>query len=303
MSPAHASTADAPLVAAIVVTWEGRDLVLACLASLTHVDYARDRFAIIVVDNGSTDGTVEAIHNEYPDVTVCALPANRGYAAAVNEGLTEAARLGADYYWVFNNDVTVHPQALNVLVEVAEQHADIGVVGPVVYDARDRERVQHAGYRINLWTGRMTRLRWNRDIFATEGDDFQAVDSCFGCSNLLRASCVETIGPYDPRFNVYFDETDFNERARRAGYRVVVARAAQVWHDESATMNRYLAWKAYLLPRNLCLFELKHAGLTRLSVFLPYFLFIHVPQFLIRGAAYALRAGGSRPRQTPPPHE
>jgi len=97
--------------------------------------------------------------------------------------------------------------------------------------------------------------------------------------------------------NVYFDETDFNVRAGRKGWKLLILPAAKVYHEESATMNKFLGRKAWLLLRNLVIFELKNARPYQLAVFFPYFLFFHLPQFFLRGLyyAYSIRREKSSP--------
>lgn len=271
-----------PQIHIVIVTWNGKHLIERLVESLEKSDRPCER--IVVVDNASSDGTVEMLADRFPRIEVIRMEKNIGYSAGINVGLKRVKEKGAQYVWVFNNDVVVKPDCLAKLVDTIESDPQIGVVGPIVFDYKTKQ-IAHAGYRINMWTGGM------KEIGTPPGDEPYEVDSAFGCSNLIRMEAVERIGGFDDGYNVYFDETDFNSRARRDGWKVVVEPRAGVYHEESATMNRMIMKKGLLLLRNLVRFEVKNAGPLRLTVFFPYFLLIHIPQFLVRGAWYALKVG------------
>ncbi|MFC1658836.1 glycosyltransferase family 2 protein, partial [Candidatus Omnitrophota bacterium] len=98
------------------------------------------------------------------------------------------------------------------------------------------------------------------------------------------------IGLYRKIYELYFEETDFNVRAKQAGFRVVVVKQARVWHKKASTMDRLILRRAYLLLRNLFIFELLNAKIRHLLVFIPYYFLIHLPYFLIRGSVYTIGA-------------
>lgn len=274
-----------PLVHAVVVNWNGCSHLLECLGSLQNIDYPASRLRVTVVDNASTDGSQAAVQERYPDATLIENPRNVGYVAAVNQGVAKAIDQGAQYVWIFNNDVVVYPDTLNHLLHCARSDSRIAVAGPLIYSYENETRVDHSGYRIHPWTGRLQKLQYGKDVFA-DGAETADVDSILGCSNLIRTDAWLEIGPMNPAYNLYFEETDFNTRARRRGWRVVLAARARVRHRCGATMNRHLQRRAWLLLRNLFLYQCRNARGTQLLVFIPYFFLIHVPCFLIRGVHY-----------------
>ncbi len=275
-----------PKVTACIVTWNGKDLLKRLLVSLDSVEWPD--LHVIVVDNASNDGTSNMMESEYPGVEYIYLERNLGYSAAINRGIESSIARDDDYIWVFNNDVVVTPDSLKKLVELMESDPCLGVAGPLVLDYRTGA-VAHAGYRISMWTGRM------RELSPLESGEPYEVDSAFGCSNLIRTEVIKQVGEFDPAYNVYFDETDFNVRVRQKGWKVAMLPVAEVYHEESATMNRFLLRKAWLLLRNLIRFEIKNAGAHRLVVFFPYFLLIHLPQFFLRGLYYVYLIRRGRP--------
>ncbi len=272
-----------PFVLAVVVNWNAKDDLLACVGSILGSDYPKDRLKVLVVDNASKDGSCSALRNAYPEALLIENEKNEGYAKAANKGLMYGINAGAEFIWLFNNDVVVAPDALKQLIAVAGKSDPIGVIAPVIYSFESPQQIAHAGYKISFWTGRLKKLKAGKDIFLNPKERFADVDSILGCSNLIKSAVFKRIGYLRPVYELYFEETDFNVRARANGFRVVVVKDAKVWHKNAATMNRFILRRAFLLLRNLFLFEVLNARLWHLLVFIPYYFIIHIPYFLIRG--------------------
>ena len=289
--------ASLPSVVAVIVNWNGKEHLLECLASIEALDYPGSRLKIVVVDNASRDGSQQAVTSLYPRCVLLENKKNLGYAKAANQGIHFGLASDARYLWIFNNDVVVFADTLRELVNAGESDDSIGVIAPVIYSYNDPQKVSNIGYSIDFCTGRMKRLRSGRDVFMNHEDTACDVDSILGCSSLIKASVFHTIGLFRPIYNVYFEETDFNVRARRASFRVVVVKKAKVLHKDAATMDRHLLRRAWLLLRNLFLFECLNAGRVQLLVFLPYYFIVHLPQFVVRGSLYALRVKYNQARQ------
>lgn len=278
-----------PAVLAVIVNWNGKEDVLECVESLLKVDYPKEKLRILVVDNGSTDGSQTAISTAHPDVTLLTNIKNLGYVCAVNQGLKQALEWHVEYVWICNNDIVVHADALAQLVGIGQSDPKIGVVAPVIYSYTTPRTVENVGYKINFWTGRLKKLKYREDIFSDPRSLMCDVDSNLGCSNIIKTSLIRTIGMFRPIYQIYFEETDYNVRVKRSGSRVVVAREAKVWHKRAATMDKFIFRRAYLLLRNLFIFEILNAKLKHLIVFIPYYLFIHIPYFLIHGSLYGAK--------------
>jgi len=285
-----------PLVVAGVVNWNGRQLLLECLESLCRINYPTGRLRVIVIDNGSDDGSSEAVQRSHPEVDVVRNRDNQGYVRAVNQVVARGIALGARYIWVLNNDVVADPDSLSRMVEVAEADDHIGIISPVVYPHDEPTSATNVGYEINHWTGQMRRLVDGQDVFTAQDETVAEVDSSIGCSNLIRTRVFEEIGLFRPIYEIYFEETDFAVRAQRAGYSVVVVRQARAVHRNAATMNRHLLRRAWLLARNLFLFQCLNASPRHLAVFVPYYFGVHLPYFLLRGSWHglSLKLGGFR---------
>lgn len=272
-----------PAIFTVIINWNGRDDLLKCVGSIKNLDYPQDRYKILVVDNASTDGSWEQLERIHPDILLIKNPKNAGYVRAVNQGIEFGLNSGVDYIWIFNNDVVVDKGTLRELVKAGEGNDRIGVIAPVIYSSAHPQVIDHAGYKINFWIGWMKKLKYGKEIFSRPSAKVEDVDSVLGCSNLVKTSVFKKIGTLMPIYGLYFEETDFNTRARQKGFRVVIVKEAKVWHKGASTMDKFIFRRAYLLLRNLFLFELLNAGFVHLLVFIPYYFLVHVPYFLIRG--------------------
>ena len=214
-----------PRVAVVILNTNRRDDTLACLESLTRANYA-DSFTI-VLDNASTDGSAAAIGAAYPDVVVVPLTENRGYAGNNNVGIALALERGADWVLVLNEDTVLAPSCLDAMV-AAGVDASVGIVGPLVYHHDEPTVLQSAGGRLGPW--------WESiHIGANESDAGQYagvrdVEWVTGCAIMVRRDVIDRLGAIDERFFYYWEETEWCVRARRAGWRIVVASDARLWH-------------------------------------------------------------------------
>lgn len=277
-----------PMVLLVIVNWNGKQDLLECLTSIYKLQYPRDNYKVLVVDNASRDGSQEAVSRYYPEVCILKNKENLGYVKAVNQGITYGLHKDMDYIWIFNNDVVVEENSLKRLVEVGQYDKNNGIIAPVIYSYSNPERIDNIGYKINYWTGRLKKMKYGRDVFCNTKEEIASVDSILGCSNLVKTSVFKKIGMYQTIYELYFEETDFNVRAKKTNFRVVVVKGARVWHKNASTMNKFIFRRAYLLLRNLFLFELFNARFIHLLVFIPYFFIVHIPYFFLRGSIYGL---------------
>lgn len=286
-----------PTVLIVIINWNGKDDLLQCLASIKKLNYPKDNYKVLVIDNGSSDGYQAPVSRIYPGVHLLENKENIGYAKAINQGIAYGSNLGLGYIWILNNDVVVEENSLKKLIKVGQQDEKIGVIAPVIYSYHHPEVIDNVGYKINFWTGRLKKLKCGSDIFKKHEDKIADVDSILGCSNLIKTSVFKKVGLFQTIYNLYFEETDFNVRARKKGFRVVVVKEAKVWHKNASTMNKFILRRAYLLLRNLFLFELLNADLKHLLVFIPYYFLVHLPCFLVRGGIYSSKAKLIDPRK------
>lgn len=214
-------------VAIIVLNWNGWEDTVACLHSLMLQGYPGAR--LMVVDNGSTDGSEERIRQAFPMLEVLQTHHNLGFGGGCNVGIRHALKTGVEYIWLINSDARAAPDALAALVEHAEANPRAGLVGSVIYEMGSDQRVQlWGGGIVNLLTGSSRHRRSPGDI-----------DFVSGASMLLRRDFLEQVGPFDEAaFFMYWEDTDLGFRARKAGWQLAVATRSQVWHKQSASLGR-----------------------------------------------------------------
>jgi hypothetical protein len=277
-----------PFVTIVIINWNGKDHVLDCLDSVSRLNYPKERYRVLIIDNCSTDNSQELIKEAFPDYQMMINPKNYGCAEAENQGLRFSMEKGDDFIWLLNNDVILEKDALIHLIEMAMTDNNIAALGPAIYSFDRPDIEDNIGYSIDFWTGRFTNLAKTYGTDEKQKVRILDVDSVQGCSILIRVSVLHKVGIYFAGYEAYFEESEFNVRAKKMGFRVVTVRDAIIWHKKSASYNQVMLRRAYLLLRNLVIFEWRNAPRIKLIVFLPYFLIVHLPYFFIRGGLYAL---------------
>ena len=237
-----------PSVAVVLVNWNNRQDTLDCLESLKGLDYPN--FAVILVDNGSTDGSLDILRAR-PEVDLIENGENLGIARANNVGIARARERGLECVMLLNNDTEVAPDMLTRLVDVLEGDPRVGVVGPKMYYHSEPDVIWFGGGRVMPWKGDTAHLCYGEKDHG-QCDQEGETDYITSCCLLTRMRLFDELGGIDPYYFIYFDETDFCLRAARAGYRVVYVPRARLWHKVSRSMGgaesaRY--WHHYMRSR------------------------------------------------------
>ncbi|MBN1285542.1 MAG: glycosyltransferase family 2 protein [Anaerolineae bacterium] len=228
------------LVVSVVLTWNGLEDTLVCLESLANIEYPyAGQHEVILVDNASTDGTVEIVQTHHPDIQIITNPRNLGYAAGVNIGIRAALERGADYIWLLNNDVTVAADALVTMLSVPAGDETIGIVGPCVWTPAG---IGELGARWDFTKARITPVYFDPEA----SNAVVNVDYVWGCAMLAKAGVFRTVQVFDERYVAYFEDADLCYRAQQAGYRTAAVTGAQVWHlGGRAAARRHLLWQVW----------------------------------------------------------
>ncbi len=241
----------------VVVNWNGLQQSRRCLRSLAALDYPR--FHITLVDNGSTDGSPEALRTEFPEVAVLALGENTGYAGACNAGIEEARRRRARYAWLLNNDTVADSGALRALVSTAEAIGTPAILAPKILAGEEGERIWSAGGVLRWpWLEREMRgAGAPPDDFAVPADVAWAT----GCSLFFPVDVVDLVGPLNEDYFLYLEDVDWCLTARGRGVPVRYVPQARIRHDVSRSARcldpRILR---YYDSRNYLVFAARHCG-------------------------------------------
>jgi len=257
---------NAPPVAIIVVNWNRREDTLACLESLAGVTYPN--FRVIFVDNGSSDGSAQAVRERFPQVQVIALPDNRRFAGGNNVGLRDVLEKGGDFALLLNNDTTVAADFLDHLVAAAREDAWIGLAAPkILYSARPDVIWFAGGIIVPAWGYvRHFGLRQRDD---GRFDQPRDVSFLTGCCLLIRRDVLGKVGLLDEGFFLYSEDADYCLRAARAGYRLRYEPRSRIFHQVSSSTGGAYNLRKWI-QRYISLFRLvrKHTSPTTYPLFL-----------------------------------
>ncbi len=240
-----------PLVHVLVITCNGREHLRECFDSLLASTYANAR--LVLIDNGSEDGSGEFVRDAYghdPRLEIVRCPRDLGWGGGNNVGLQRAQAAGADYAFLLNDDTVTAPDAIERLVETAENQADLGALAPkiLLYDHPDLLNsvgmdcsIIGCGWDIGM--GRLDGERWN---------ERRPVLGVCGAACFLRLQTLRKTGLFPPEFRIYLDDLDLCMRIWNAGYTISSCPEAVVRHKFSATMGRgeRARHKYYLNTRN-----------------------------------------------------
>lgn len=255
-----------PLVYVMTLNWNRINDTLDCLESMCALDYPNKR--LLLVDNGSRDGTVEAVTRRFPEVEIIANKKNLGFSAGCNVGLEHALGQQAEYILLLNNDTLVDPSALNHLIELTGD--DVGMIAPKIYYFEDPARIWSIGGRRHWLTiEKIGDVRGQLD--RGQGSEILERDYLAGCAILLSRRFLEDAGLFDERFFMYYEDSDLSLRARDAGYRLLLSPEAHVWHKVAMSSGGSDSPdERYWMARSSVIFYRKHVhGLRWLAVF-PY---------------------------------
>lgn len=234
----------APFFSVIVLNWNGRHLLEECLESVFSQNFRN--FETIVVDNGSTDGSVELLQERWPGkIRVVALPSNIGFAGGNNAGIRIA---GGRYVVLLNNDTAVDPDWLSALHQAISRHPEAGMFTPKILNYYRRDEIDNTGHLIypdGLARGH-NRLEKDDGRFDEETEALYPS----GCAGVYKKEMLDGIGLLDETFFAYGEDVDLGLRARWAGWECFYVSDAVVYHKYSATTGTYSSQKAFLVERN-----------------------------------------------------
>lgn len=251
--PRHTSY---PRVAIIILNWNGKVDTLECLASVSQLDYSNHE--TVVVDNGSTDDSIEAIARQYPDVTVLKTGENLGYAGGNNVGIRWALNRAADFVLILNNDTIVARDMLNHLVMTGLLEDQIGLLGPTNYYYSEPSTVWATGAMLANPPEYGYTILGNCDADSCWKVAVE-VDAIVGSAIIIKKSVFSKIGLFDEKFFLCWEEFDFADRARKAGFKCLFVPESKIWHKIGSSLGEIASpLRTYYNARNKLLWAKKH---------------------------------------------
>ncbi|MBE0410917.1 MAG: glycosyltransferase family 2 protein [Anaerolineales bacterium] len=241
----------------VIVNWNLKEDTLACVHSLIKSGAETDH--IIVVDNASTDGSVQALKKSFDSsLSIIEAGENLGFAAGNNLGIKKAIDAGAEWILLLNNDTVVAIDMLSEIKNAIQNNPDLAIVAPIIYYYDHPEIIWYLGdYLIpgTLITTNPHRGKKDSNNFPS----IMPVDFVSGCGMMVKREVFEDIGYFDPSLFMYAEEVDFCWRARQAGYLLACATRAKVWHRISISAQKDQKSARYLRIRNQTRFYRKYS--------------------------------------------
>ena len=267
---------------AVTVNWNRPDDTIECVRSILSGGY--DDIGLVVVDNGSGDGSVEKMRKALPEATIIANSTNEGYVKGANKGIRMALDAGATHILIINNDAIGEGKFIVQLKEALDRHPEAGLVSPkILYYNSDR--IWFSGGTFNNWLGysKHTSMDEINDGKGVEGEQ----DFITGCSIMVRADLFRKIGLFDEQYNIYGEDIDFCIRAKDNGFISLYTPDTIVYHKVSLSTgvggsNIMTPFRSYYYGRNMLLLVKKRKhGASRVScamgqtfILVPYYFFL-----------------------------
>lgn len=229
----------------VVLNWNGKDFVEKCLDSLQEQSYSAE---IVVVDNGSTDGSMELIEGKYPDIHLIKESRNHGFDGGVNIGIEYAIKNGADAVALFNNDAIADKNWLKELQKVLASNKNIAAVTPKLLSHNGRQ-IDSTGDLYCTWGLTIARQR-DETAKVAFNEQEEVFGACAGAS-LYRVAGLKDIGFFDEKFFAYYEDTDLSFRLQLRGWKIIYCPAAIADHATGSTSSRISGFTTYQTMKNL----------------------------------------------------
>jgi GT2 family glycosyltransferase len=247
-----------PLVSVIVVNWNGKEYLRDCFQSLCAQTFSD--FEVILVDNGSTDGSVEYVQGNLPGwAKVLTNIRNEGFSGGNNRGIREAS---GKYIVLLNNDAQADPRWLEELVKVAQKNPQAGMLASRIYLRGGSKVIDNVGHLI--YRDGLNRGRGRLEVDHGQYENLEEVLFPSGCAALYRREMLEDVGLFDEDFFAYGDDTDLGLKGRLAGWKCLYVPKAIVHHRYSQSSSPYSPMKAFYVERNRVWIAVKYFPLSLL---------------------------------------
>lgn len=252
-------------VSVVVPNWNGKESIAACLDSLLAQSLKTE---IVVIDNGSTDGSIELIEKNYPNVTLLKQSKNLGFAGGVNIGIKKAINDGADFVALFNDDAVADKNWLKSLVEALGSSPETGIAACKLLTSDGRE-IDSTGEMYTTWG--LPYPRGRKESVSDKYDNQTTVFGASGGASLYRVKMLEEIGLFDESFFAYYEDVDLSWRAQLAGWKVEYVPSAIAYHQIGAASSKIKGFTTYQTMKNLPMVIRRNVPLGLLPTVLPRF--------------------------------
>ncbi|AIY89555.1 Glycosyl transferase [Geoglobus acetivorans] len=267
---------DLPLVSVVIPTHNRKEKLIRLIESILRSSYPKEKLEIVVVDDASTDGTYEEIKKKFPDVKVVRNERELYLAGSRNVGIRHAS---GRHILLVDDDNVVDENCIFELVRTLQSDGKIGIVAPIMYYLKQPNRIWCASVRRNMITS-LTKIVGRDEI---DNGQYRALieSNDFPNALMVKRKVIEMVGLLDNKlFPIHYDEADFGERVRRAGYIVVCNPEAKIWHDiplpeeveeKARLFHCHSELRAYYCGRNRIIFHKKYSKWWQFLIFISIF--------------------------------
>ena len=275
-----------PFISIITINYNQLEVTCEMLDSVSRLNYPQ--LEVIVIDNHSTNNPYNYLKKNYPWVKVISSQQNLGFAGGNNLGIKIAK---GDYLYFINNDTELQENSLNPLLELFEQNLAIGVVCPKICyypeQGDEKDTIQYVGAtEVSSLTARNTILGEGE---IDEGQYSKPIKTAYahGAAMLVSKEVIHKVGMMPEDFFLYYEELDWCEQIRRAGFEIYVEPRAMIYHKESVSIGNASPFKTFYLTRNRILFMRRNRSKFQFFLFSVFLFFVTIPKnlisFLIKG--------------------
>lgn len=248
-----------PKVFVVVLNFNGKDVLNACLSSIFQSDYLN--FEVVVVDNCSEDSSFKQARSSFSRAHFIKNPGNLGFSQGNNIGIRYAIEKFADYIFILNNDTVIENSTISSLVHTMEKNPSAGIASPVIFNIDNS--IWFAGGNINWKKMRAEHLH------VIKSDVPYATEYMSGCAMFVKKEVFKEIGLLDERFFLYYEDTDFSWRSKKHGFDLIIEPAAHITHFEHSTsLNKSKNY--WLVLSGLLFFHIHSSFLNKLWIILIY---------------------------------
>jgi GT2 family glycosyltransferase len=238
----------APRIGAVVLNWRtagGTALAVRALqASARPLDH------VLIIDNGSNDGSEDRLRRTLEGAEVVQAGSNLGFSGGCNLGIERALAAGAELVLLANSDVYVRPDCIGRLEAALAAHGDVGIVGPAIVTRGEPDRLESRGIHFSAASGRVLNLGFGEHVSTYPASPLRAVDAVSGALMLIRREVLERVGRLDDAYFFSLEDVDFCLRARRAGFRAACVETAICEHEGSRSIGLRSPRRIYFATRN-----------------------------------------------------
>ncbi|AHM63626.1 family 2 glycosyl transferase [Flammeovirgaceae bacterium 311] len=266
-----------PLVSIVILSYNQLKVSCEFLDSCRALSY--DNYEIIMVDNASAEDPTQLIKTNYPYVRFIRNEQNLGFAGGNNIGIAAAK---GDYIFIVNNDTEVTPDLLDKLLEPFQKDPAIGVVSPKIKYFSNPTLIQYAGYTaMNPFTGQAVAIGHKQEDQG-QHDKSGYTNFAHGAAMMVKKEVIEKVGAMPDIFFLYYEELDWAEQIKRAGFKIYYQAEGEIFHKESVSVGKESPLKAYYHTRNRVLFMRRNTSPFQFTLFSLFLVTCVIPKGLLK---------------------